>query len=56
MCCPMTDMPSQKDERDLPPQLKALARRLAEALREAQPKTDDVAPSARHIAPALIVS
>jgi hypothetical protein len=55
----MTDMPSPKDERDLPPQLKALARRLAEALREAreaQPKTDDDAPLARHIVPALIVS
>ena len=48
----MTDMPSPKDERDLPPQLKALARRLAEALREAgeaQTKADDDAPTARHV-------
>jgi hypothetical protein len=48
----MTDMPSPKDELDLPPPLKALARRLAEALREAQTKADDDAPSARHIIPA----
>lgn len=51
----MTDMPSPKDEIDLPPPLKALARLLAEALREAreaQPKTDDDTPTGRHIVPA----